>query len=125
LPDLIIITNNVGRVIQFNTAFESLYKHTEQELSTGVFISSIFFKLYQQNPDWYKQPTNGMIDTTMETREGEITVKAMTRNLAVADTAAMPQNDLVSKLSSNEEPHEESEDYVIIARLVVNEPKQE
>jgi PAS domain-containing protein len=116
LPDYVIVTNAMGKIVQFNTAFEELFQHTEQQLAEGIFISSVFFKLYNNNPNWFKLATDDQtIESTMETKKGEVNVKILVRPLN--SVSALHDNDLTTKLGHNDIA-DDSEDYVIIARPV-------
>jgi PAS domain S-box-containing protein len=116
IPDLVCVTDANGRIVQMNTAFESQFPFTQQEMEKGVYTWDIFTELAS---DFFKAVDDQEVVTQATKRFGGIVdVSIRVRNLAEANGESSQSNEVKnSGFSTNSMQRPDLEEaFVIITK---------
>ncbi|KAL0482888.1 geranylgeranyl diphosphate synthase [Acrasis kona] len=120
IPDIVVVVNMVGKILQSNKNFDKLFEFNEQEWTAGVMLSSILVEL---DPMFFESADDKLVNTFMKTKDVDkigVQVKVSSiidDSLLDAATPTIMKN-VTLKYQKHEDSEGDQESYVIIISIV-------
>ncbi|KAL0488452.1 hypothetical protein AKO1_015630 [Acrasis kona] len=118
IPDLVIVIDRSGKIMQTNNSFDNIFSYNEQEWNLGVNISTI---LVDSSPNFYETtPEDTVIETNITLRDyttKKAEVKVASINGDEVETTPITPFPMEKSLQIQKQGDEDDEAYVILIRV--------
>ncbi|KAL0479931.1 rlmN [Acrasis kona] len=126
IPDLVIVINDKGKMMQCNNSFDNYFAYTEKEWKEGIYIQSILVDL--QSEFYSSMQPSVSINTNALLRDGQkmnVDVKVASMGDKTEEETGTPNSPAPStKFILEEQQVEEEEAFVILMRTSESSHRQ-
>ncbi|KAL0488451.1 sensor protein FixL [Acrasis kona] len=118
IPDLVIVIDRSGKIMQTNNSFDNIFSYNEQEWNLGVNISTI---LVDSSPNFYETTSEDTVIETNITLRDYTTKKAEVKVASIngdeVETTPITPFPMEKSMQIQKQGDEDDEAYVILIRV--------